>query len=566
MAANAIDRWREGLAFHLEPRPGKAAFAIRLALICALTLLVAEIYQTPEAALTIYVAFFLNQKERATSLILNLAFPVLLAFLIGLIFLIVIAVLDDPMARVGAMTLVSAVFLFLASASKLKPIAGILALVVAYALDVLAQAPAGEAATRALLYAWLLVGIPAAVSVLVNLAMGLSPRRLAGQAIAWRLSVAAAMLRHPQERARRRLAEAIAEGPAPIDEALHLAALERTSPQKDLAALRGAARSSTHLLAAVDVATRYSAAALPPALRLYVAQKLEAMAAILERGFYPIMIEWNPPASAPLKALAGEVLSQIRHSVLQFSDPLAPETGKPAKGGFLAADALRNPDHVRYALKTTAAAMFCYILYTLLDWPGIHTCFITIYIVSLMTAGESIEKLALRIAGCLIGAGAGLAAIVLLLPQLTSIGSLMLLVFAGALVSAYVAGSGPRIAYAGFQIAFAFFLCVVQGDGPQFDLAVARDRVVGILIGNVVAYVVFTHIYPVSVVRRIDAALARIAALLVPEPAAAAAALTGLQGDLALAHYEPARMRPSAAWLSAREAVAQKLASLQAPL
>ena len=38
----------------LKPFPGRLEFAVRLALICALTALVVEIYQTPEPALTTY--------------------------------------------------------------------------------------------------------------------------------------------------------------------------------------------------------------------------------------------------------------------------------------------------------------------------------------------------------------------------------------------------------------------------------------------------------------------------------------------------------------------------------
>ena len=57
----------------LMPFPGRLEFAIRLALICALTTLVVEIYQTPEPALTVYLVFFLNKPDRGTSLILSLA-------------------------------------------------------------------------------------------------------------------------------------------------------------------------------------------------------------------------------------------------------------------------------------------------------------------------------------------------------------------------------------------------------------------------------------------------------------------------------------------------------------
>src|SRR5262249_4824585 len=157
---------------------------------------------------------------------------------------------------------------------------------------------------------------------------------------------------------------------------------------------------------------------------------------------------------------------------------------KPA--GFFLPDAFTDPKYVRYALKTTAAAMFCYVLYTLLDWPSIHTCFITCYIVSLGTTAETIEKLSLRILGCIVGAAAGIVAIVYVMPSLTSIGALLAVVFLGGLASAWVAAGSPRISYAGFQLAFAFFLCVIQGPSPAFDLSIARDRIIGILLGNVV--------------------------------------------------------------------------------
>ena len=55
----------------MAPRPGRFELATRLAVICALTVLIVEIYQTPDAALTVYVVYFLNRENRAVSLILN---------------------------------------------------------------------------------------------------------------------------------------------------------------------------------------------------------------------------------------------------------------------------------------------------------------------------------------------------------------------------------------------------------------------------------------------------------------------------------------------------------------
>ena len=168
----------------LAPQPGRFELASRLALICALTVLVTEIYQTPEPALTAYVAFFLNRDNRTMSLILDFVFLALITLIIGATLLVAIVVINDPMWRVISMAAISFGVLFLASASKLQPVASVIALIVGYALAVLGNIQLGEQGTRELLYVWLFVGIPAGVSIVVNLLLAPPPRRLAERAIA----------------------------------------------------------------------------------------------------------------------------------------------------------------------------------------------------------------------------------------------------------------------------------------------------------------------------------------------------------------------------------------------
>jgi multidrug resistance protein MdtO len=587
----------------LAPRPGRLAFAGRLALICALTVLVAEIYQTPEPALATYIVFFLNRDDRALSLILSAVLTLLITVIIGLVIVVAKLVLDDPMWRVISMALISFALLFLTSASKLRPFGSTIALIIGYALDELGLIQVGELGTRALLYAWLFVGIPAGVSMVVNLLLAPPPRRLAERALARRLELAAAMLRGAEATVREQFREALREGAHEIAEWLGLADREKTSPPADIAALRQAAGSTIVLLSAIDVMDRNPEGALPAGLRDYLAKTLDEMAVILKGGRYPTEIVWAPPeGDVPLTPLAAAIVGDIADAIVGFAEPKGPvapakpetekataETdAKPAtektatetekKAGFFAEDAFTNPEHVHYALKTTGAAMFCYVLYSQLDWSGIHTAFLTCYIVSLSTTAETVEKFVLRIAGCLAGAAAGYAAMIFLIPDLTSIGALMIVVFVGALAAGYVAAGSPRISYAGFQMAFAFFLCVIQGPSPAFDLSTARDRVIGILIGNLVVFVVFTNLWPISVGRRIDPAIAallrRLGTMMTePDPAArrsqasqARVSLAAIATDLDLAGYEPQAVRPPEAWLSARRAAAQDLEALEGPL
>ncbi|MEJ0024783.1 MAG: FUSC family protein [Rhizomicrobium sp.] len=563
----------------LAPAPGRLEFATRQALICALTALVVEIYQTPDAALTIYLVFFLNKADRATSLVMNVVLLLLVTTVIALVIGVAMLVIDAPAWRVASIAALSFGLLFLASASKLRPVGAIIALIIGYALDLLGTLHIGEIATRALLYAWLFAGIPAGVSMAINLLIAPSPRRLVERALAERLCASAAMLRSADARAA--FAACLEEGLGEVPEWLNLAGLERSSPPRDVAALRKAAQATTAVLLLTDLAT--GEPSFPAALRARIAGLLDEMAAIFEAGGYPVDIRLEPGEDeAGLTPASSAVLDDLRSTLTRFAEPWTlPETPAPAtkaSGGFFLPDAFSNPEHVQYALKTTAAAMFCYGLYTVLDWPGIHTCFITCYIVGLTTAAETIEKLTLRILGCLIGAGAGLAAIIYVLPWLTSIGALMGIVFAGAFVAAWIAAGSPRIAYAGFQLAFAFFLCVVQGPAPAFDMVVARDRVVGILIGNVVSYLVFVYVWPVSIAGRIDAAVAamlRGLSALAASPnlsrrrdlAASALAAHGAIGrDIGLVAYEPRRVRPSPDWVRSRSQALGGIAALTAPL
>ena len=560
----------------LLPFPGRLEFSIRLALICALTALVAEIYQTPDPALTVYVAFFLIKPDRVTSIILSLVMLLVLTVTLLIVLSATIMVVDEPILRVGAMTLLSFGLIFLASASKLRPITPIMALITAYALDLLGTVQAGEVATRALLYAWLFVGIPAGMSILVNLIGGPPPRRLAERALARRLRLTAAILREPEHRTRHQFEGVLREGIGEILTWLKLSGVEKTSPAADLAALRQAADSTLQIMLLADMASRVQGRFLPPASSALLAEKLDAMAAILAAGSWPVEIA-PLPETASVSAEAASWQVEMDDVLAHFATPPSPAAksgpGKKLSGGFLAADAFTNPAHVHHALKTTGAAMFCYVLYSLLDWPAIHTCLITCYIVALGTAAETVEKLSLRILGCLLGAAAGIAAIVFLVPDLTSIGSLMITVFLAALASAWVAGGDVRISYAGFQIGFAFFLCVLQGSGPSFDMVTARDRVIGILLGNIVTYLVFTNIWPVSVAERLDPAIAtllrnwssllrasRQAAILAVSPALTT--LGRLERDLDLIAYEPAPIRPSGAWLADRRRGVAGLASL----
>ncbi|KWK15611.1 FUSC family protein [Burkholderia stagnalis] len=597
----------------LAPFPGRAAMVARVALICTLTVLVTSAYGTPEAAISAYVVFFLIRPDRVTSVVLAVAMLLLVTIVIGLVLGVAMFSVDYSILRVACMVVLSIGLLYLTSASKLRPVGAILAMIVGFGLDQLGLVPFGEAATRGLMYAWLMVAIPVGVAIVVNILIAPSPRRFACARLAQRLRLAAQRLRGGDDDATRAAFDAsLREGDQQLLTWLKLSKLEDSSSAADVVALRQAIASSTAILVAAALATREPGARLPDAFAMPVAATLDEMAGMLEQGGYPVDIALALPPDDALPPLARVAAADLRDAIMHFAEPGDPARAAPAspaspaspaapatsaappavppasppaspppaapRGGFFLPDARTNPDHIRYALKTTAAAMFCYLLYLQLDWSGIHTCFITCYMVSLGTTAETVEKLTLRIAGCIAGALIGTAAIVFVVPSLSSIGQLMALTFAGASIAAWVAFGSPRIAYAGFQIAFAFFLCVLQGASPGFDLTLARDRTIGILLGNVVVYLVFTRVWPVSIGKQVDAALAalldqwrRLAQVAQPAERRAKAADAfarhrAIAQDLGLIHYEPSWVRPAPAWVATRRRTLAELDALEAPL
>jgi multidrug resistance protein MdtO len=108
-----------------------------------------------------------------------------------------------------------------------------------------------------------------------------------------------------------------------------------------------------------------------------------------------------------------------------------------------------------------------------------------------------------------VGGLLGFLAILYLVPHMESIVSLVLLTAAVSALAGWVAAGSERIAYAGLQIAFAFFMCLFQGFAPDTNFTTIRDRLVGIVLGIVVSSIIFRHIWPERAVDRLRAALGR---------------------------------------------------------
>ena len=544
--------------------PGRGPRALEISFACVMVVIVAMMFQIPDPATSAYLIFFVAKENSVLNIVMSIALIVVITLVVGLTFGLAILSLNAPEGRILLMAAVAFAAFFLGTASKLAPLASSMGLIIAYALDLLGSSPFGEITTRGLLYAWLFVAVPMLVFIVCNLVVGRHPARLLRQALAARLDVAASALRDMSEASRERLARSLEGGNAELLKTLHLATLLRGQPPDTAARLRALVTLS-HGLALT--ASAFEAEDMAAARDRGLAARVDALARAVERmpRLVPAVREETqsdtPAPPGDLVAQASGIIAALEDAVAgrPLAEPEPEAAPKAEKSGFFAPDAFTNPDHVRFAAKGTAAVMFCYLTFTLLDWPGIHTCMLTCFVVGLTTVGETMQKLTLRIVGCCVGAALGIAAIVYALPATTSITALSALIGLVTVPAAWIAVGRPTVSYIGFQMAFALFLCILQGTEPKFDLTIARDRTIGILFGDVVVYLIFTRVFPVSMLARLrhDLAglIARCRAVLEAvrdrRPATAAAAavadvqalLEKLEADAAAFGYEALRSR-----------------------
>lgn len=515
------------LRAELAPRPGRLASVARITFCCVLVVVIAMVFRIPDPAVLAYLVFVLTREEAASTLLAGVValLGATIAAALSLTFYMVDAA--EPAVRLALMAGSTFLGMFLVRTSALGPLAFMASFILVMSQKTIDDAPNLDAVPRGLLWLWVVVAIPVAVTVLVDLVIGEQPARLARRTALRLLGSLAAALRSGDSR---KLKHAQAE-------ALGLVALRKSAGMLDRG-LRGRAAIDAMLietLAEVLTLRRLLPSDLPIEVRLPLAEACEASAAAFEHTGAPLAVQVPRPADADL----AELSPQVRPVVVAMAGALArlcegmtarraasdAPAARVAKS-ILVADAFSNPNHTRFALKTTMAVMMAYITYTLLDWPGISTAVTTCFFVAQGSVGETMHKLTLRISGALLGGLVGALTIVFVVPEMDDIGQLCLLISTVSLVCAWVATSSELLAYAGKQMAFAFFMGVLQGYGPPTDLTVLKDRVAGILLGNVIMSVVFSVVWPATATDRALSSLAaafRTLGQLLSDPAGAKA-------------------------------------------
>jgi multidrug resistance protein MdtO len=447
MPADAGKGWALLLRRELAVDASRWGRMLRMTACATIVVTLFLVFRVPLPAYGAYVVLMGSQRDMASSVTTSVGAFVAGAVAIGASLLLYIIDIDEPALRVPAMAMAMLTAMYASRLPRVGPIFFLAGFLLVVTQTLIDQVPDAESLTHLLL--WLLLVLASACALVPLM------ESLFGQSSA----------------------EVFEDG---MDEReVRIAALLGLRP----------ARAPTIEVRELDtVARRLGAEAV---LRLARVLTVEQAATLRARLV---------PDSDDAARIHRRLATMIDH----LSGPAV--HAPPLPGGI----ATPGPQAVRFALKATLAAMTCYIVYSALDWSGIRTAIITCFFVALASTGETVHKLGLRIAGALVGGTLAGLSIVFLFPVMDSIGGFVVLFAVVTLGCTWVATSSPLLAYAGLQTAFAFFLGVLQDSGPTDDLTVLRDRLAGILLGNVAMSVVFSVVWPVSTASSMRTLMAQV--------------------------------------------------------
>ena len=472
------------LAQELAPREGRGLAVARIVAACTITVAIAMVFRIPLAAYMAYMVFLTSKDDSAATLTMAVAGS--LAVTLAVIFTLGLAQisLGDPAIRLPAMALMTFLAMFSVRTFALGPISFLAGFIIVTMQSVVDEVPNPEVFTRTTLWLWVVVVVPVVTTILINLLFGPSAAAVAERGVRKVLTDLEAAL--PDGQVAGRLAQWRAILVPLVEKSRNPPAIHR-------------------LLDALVILEAYPDP-IPPRGRSRLADLVRGCLGALERR--------SPPAEAPPETesspeayAATHVFAELQREFSRTPAHQSARSGHKPRQLFVP-DALSNPAHWQFALKTTLAIMIVYSVYTMLDWPGLLTSIVTVFFVALGSVGETVHKLVLRLSGAIIGGLLAGLSIVFILPRFTDIGQLCALTAVVALFAGWVTTSSERLSYAGMQIALAFFMGMLQTYSPATDLTVLRDRVVGILLGNVVMTLVFSVLWPESAITRLRGALA----------------------------------------------------------
>ncbi len=500
----------------LKPSPGRYALVLRLTASVLLALWIDMAFGLKDVGIGLYIPFFLIQGSVKKN-VLTLAMLVATCALSLLVMLFVMDVLSgSPPVRFVAQALLTFAGVYMIQAAKISQPWLVLALFGGNFLRSWDSSEPAAAVVSDNLSFILTIVIGAASAVFVQYLVTVKgPLEQLGENLAAALEAVAGTLaahtdrRSPKE-GQKQLQKLSLAG-ATAAKALLADAVKRNDRVRLIRdRLSGAIEG---VLVLVDQASCFSLRCSGPfshaeerALLTMQAQ-LRNLQDVARKGDAPALFLYPPhdELRESLAALAETV--QTLAAALRGTRVLPEGREEKAKGGFLKPGALKDKNNLLTALKTTLAVTICYGIYTGVDWSQISVSITTCIITTEESLGMERQKQVLRLIGDSLAGICAIFAICFVLPHFTSIAGLTAVVGLMTLVGGYVYLGSYKLSYAGRQLSYCFFLATLTGTTTPNSLTEARDRVVGVMLGVCIMWLVSDQIRPVRTSSKMRAAV-----------------------------------------------------------
>lgn len=458
----------------LRPTPDRLGGTVRITFAAVLVATVMLAFQMPFLAIGPYLVFILSQRDTfLTRAAATLGIVVAAASTLAVYF-VAWAAWDTGWLRVGlwAGIFYGGYFLMRVSVEP-RAVLGPLVVIAlfAFAFD---KVPNPNAVVSQVGWLWAILGLIIAATFLTQWLFGAPTgiELLRRQFRELLIAVERASLRGAREKSPRpvRLSFDEEEADGRIEK-LAMAGVLSAAQSRNLRAILRGAFEVLHAGAA-DTAAPRARAAWIRRLRLRILLGAEA-------GALP---PWADPAD-PADPAWRETADPLHTAAAGIFSPKEPAPPARRRSDLLLPDWNSNPAYPAFALRATLATMGCYVFMTLTDWNGIHTCLITCAVTALAGVESQVRKQNLRMTGALIGGLLGIGAVIFLIPRTDSLAAYLAILAGGTAAAAWVSLGSERISYAGWQIALAFYMTVLQDPHPTTKLDVIRDRWAGIFLG-----------------------------------------------------------------------------------
>ncbi|WOD14550.1 FUSC family protein [Paraburkholderia kirstenboschensis] len=480
----------------LAPFPGRLNVMLRCMLTSAIVIVASMALEVPELALSLLVVFYVTQSNVVLTRLVGVMFMVGSTLAIGLSILVLKFTFDYPLLRIVIASLMFFGSVYLLRVLKIGVVFFCVAIVVIYVQSFVDQTDQADLLIRAVLWVWVAVNYPIALTLVVNTLLLPAEPQLQLKAEIHR-QLAALDTRLSQ------LIDGTTSG-APItlaavqQGALTLQKLLRFTTMRDAHYLE---HQALQLACIATVSRLYrSASELPlswrgaSAAQLAMLRELRANCHALDESVMTGEPYRYVSTATPEERKAADTFSiaaELQRALRAYADLVtsgAAAAGKPpASEPMLAPDAWTNPAYTRFSLKTLLAVLVCYVFYNAADRQGVHTIMLTCLIVALPSLGASTQRALLRAGGAAIGSALALFMVVFIVPHFDDIVSLLLMALPVVALGAWISAGSERISYAGLQVMFTFSLALLGQFGPTTNLTEIRDRMVGILLGVGVA-------------------------------------------------------------------------------